>query len=86
MIVLLNQSGNTTYGLRKYILDTEADVENLPTENILMGSEATVIDSGKKYNSVLKGRNGFQISPLRVEALRTLAAPENRLKSLLLMV
>ena len=49
MIVLLNQSGNTTYGLRKYILDTEADVENLPTENILMGSEATVIDSGKKY-------------------------------------
>lgn len=49
MIVLLNQSGNTTYGLRKYILDTEADVKNLPIEDIIMGSTATVIDSGKKY-------------------------------------
>lgn len=49
MIALLNQSGNTTYGLRKYILDTEADLKDLPTENILMGSTAVVIDSGKEY-------------------------------------
>lgn len=49
MIALLNQSGNTTYGLRKYILDTEADLKDLPTENILMGSTATVIDTGKEY-------------------------------------
>lgn len=49
MITLLEQSGNTTYGLRKYILDTEADVKDLPTEDILMGSTATVIDNGKEY-------------------------------------
>lgn len=49
MVTLLEQSGNTTYGLRKYILDTEADVKDLPKEDVLMGSTATVIDSGKEY-------------------------------------
>lgn len=49
MVTLLEQSGKTTYGLRKYILDTEADVKDLPKEDVLIGSTATVIDSGKEY-------------------------------------
>lgn len=48
MINPLKTSGHTTYGLKEYAIDTEADLENLPID-IPMGSVAIVIESGRVY-------------------------------------
>ena len=48
MISSIAQSGHTTYGLKEFVIDTEADLENLPID-IPMGSTALCIKSGDVY-------------------------------------
>ena len=48
MIGLVSISGHTTYGLREFVLDTAADLTDLPVEGI-MGSKAFVIATSQKY-------------------------------------
>lgn len=44
----LSQSGHTTYGIKEFVVDSESDVENLPTD-VPMGSAALVIETGAVY-------------------------------------
>ena len=48
MIGLLKNGCHITYGVREYVVDTAADVENLP-KDCTMGSTAFVIASGEVY-------------------------------------
>lgn len=48
MIGIISVSGHTTYGLREFVLDAEADLEDLTVETA-MGSTAFVIATKKKY-------------------------------------
>ncbi|MCM1324404.1 MAG: hypothetical protein NC218_09645 [Acetobacter sp.] len=48
MINPVYQSGNKSYGVNHYAVDTESDVSKLPTY-CAMGSSATVIATGAKY-------------------------------------
>lgn len=48
MVNPVYQSGQKTYGVNHYAIDTENDVRYLPTY-CEMGSSATVIETGAKY-------------------------------------
>lgn len=52
MVVLYKQDGEIVYGIKEYLLDSSADITELPT-NIRSGSTAIVIPTGVKY--VLNG-------------------------------
>ena len=49
MINLYKQDGETLYGIKEFLLDTEGDVKDLPTKKIGVGSTAMVITSGNLY-------------------------------------
>lgn len=55
MISIIEQSGNTSYGVKKYIVDTEAEISTLPITDA-MGSRAFTIDTSSTYmlNSLKK--------------------------------
>lgn len=48
MINPVYQSGNKTYGVNQYAVDTESEVSNLPTY-CEMGSSALIIETGARY-------------------------------------
>lgn len=48
MFKIINQSGHTTYGLKEYVCDVEADIANLSLDDT-PGSTAFVIASKKVY-------------------------------------
>lgn len=48
MIHIASQSGHTAYGLKDFILDTKADLDNLPID-VPMGSTAFCIEDGSVY-------------------------------------
>lgn len=48
MFQLFSQSGQQVYGLRRFVVDVEAELDNLPI-NIPMGSTAFVIQTSKNY-------------------------------------
>ena len=48
MVQLFSQSGQQVYGMKKYVLDTQTDLQSLPT-NIPMGCTAFVISTSKHY-------------------------------------
>jgi hypothetical protein len=52
MIQIFKQNGNTSYGLKEYMIDTKAELSKIPT-NIAMGSTVFVIEENKTY--VLSG-------------------------------
>lgn len=54
-IVITSNSGKTHYALQQYVCDTNADIIDLPVDNVWVGSTAFVIDSGETYmlNSAL---------------------------------
>ena len=50
MISLYRQDGETLYGIKEFILDSEDDIKNLPTHNkVHVGSTALVIPTGALY-------------------------------------
>ena len=48
MINYLSINGRQIYGITNYVMDTEADLENLPT-NVPMGSTAFCIGNSTVY-------------------------------------
>lgn len=48
MINLLSQSGHTTYGLKDFIIDTKADLDNLPVD-VPAGCTAFCIEDSSAY-------------------------------------
>lgn len=54
-IVITSNSGKTHYALRQYVCDTNADIVDLPIDNVWVGSTAFIIESGETYmlNSAL---------------------------------
>ena len=54
MISIISNSGQIAHGIRNFVLDTQDDVENLPT-GIPAGSKAYVIESGVSYILNSKG-------------------------------
>lgn len=48
MISIIEQSGNTSYGVKKYIVDTEEEISILPTSSP-MGSRAFIIETSATY-------------------------------------
>lgn len=56
MINLMKQSGHETYNLKQYVLDTEADLADLPVRNIAVGSAALVIETSNVYMLNSKGK------------------------------
>jgi hypothetical protein len=48
MINIIEQSGNTSYGVVTYVLDSIADLENLP-KNVAPGSAALIISTSDIY-------------------------------------
>jgi hypothetical protein len=50
MISLYRQDGETLYGIKEFILDSEDDVKDLPThKKVHVGSTALVIPTGTLY-------------------------------------
>lgn len=50
MYGLTHESGRAVYGLKHFVLDTEAEVKNLPTDDMLIpGSTAFVISTSNSY-------------------------------------
>lgn len=49
MIQLTSQNGHTTYGLKEFIVSTEAEIKELPIEGTLNGSTALVVDTAEVY-------------------------------------
>lgn len=45
---LISQNGKTTYGIQEFVIDTDADTQNLPID-IPMGSAALSIESGHVF-------------------------------------
>lgn len=48
MVNVLSNSGHTAYGLREYVIDTVADLEDLPIE-VPVGSTAFCIATSAVY-------------------------------------
>lgn len=48
MIGITKINGKVVYDLKEFVLDTAADVDNLP-RNVAMGSSAFVIETGDVY-------------------------------------
>lgn len=49
MIIKVNQSGRTEYGIRQFYLDTPSDLESLKSVDCKAGSSAVVISTGQAY-------------------------------------
>ena len=49
MINVYSNSGDIAYGLREYVVDTVADINLLPTQNVELGSAALCLEDGKVY-------------------------------------
>lgn len=60
MMNLIFQSGRKAYGVNHYVIDTEDEVSNLPTD-CAMGSAATVIATGNNY--ILNGQKAWVKQP-----------------------
>lgn len=45
---LIKEHGRKVYGLKEFVIDTEAELEDLPT-GVVMGSKAFVIETNNKY-------------------------------------
>ena len=54
MINLLSQSGHQAYGVKEYVLDEPADLDNLPVTD-KMGSTAFIISTSQVYMINSKG-------------------------------
>lgn len=54
MIKLLKQNGETTYGIKEYIVDTVEELNSIKSQNI-MGSKAYVVNTNENY--ILSGSN-----------------------------
>lgn len=54
MINTTSNSGHTAYGLKEFILDTEADLDYLPID-VPMGSTAFIISTSQIYMINSKG-------------------------------
>lgn len=54
MFTIYEQSGHTAYGIKRYICDTDSDVDELSIDD-KVGSSAYVIDSGNMYFINSKG-------------------------------
>ena len=54
MINLLSQSGHQAYGIKEYVLDGPADLDNLPVTD-KMGSTAFIISTSQVYMINSKG-------------------------------
>lgn len=54
-IAIMEQSGHTAYGLKGYVLDSLADLDNLPVDGIPMGSWALIISDSTVYMLNSKG-------------------------------
>ena len=54
MVNLLSQSGHQGYGIKEYVLDTPADLDNLPVTD-KMGSTAFIISTSQIYIINSKG-------------------------------
>ena len=54
MINLLSQSDNQAYGIKEYVLDEPADLDNLPVTD-KMGSTAFIISTSQVYMINSKG-------------------------------
>lgn len=54
MINLLSQSGHQGYGIKEYVLDTPADLDNLPITD-KAGSTAFIISTSQVYMINSKG-------------------------------
>lgn len=52
---LLESGGKTSYNKNTYVCDTVADIENLPTNQISMGSFAFVIETSQVFALNSKG-------------------------------
>ena len=58
MYGLTHENGRAVYGLKNFILDTEAEVKNLPTDDMLIpGSTAFVISTSNSY--MLNNQNSW---------------------------
>lgn len=53
MVSILDQHGNTSYGVMTFTVDTPAELSSIPT-NCAIGSAAIVISTGSVY--MLNGR------------------------------
>lgn len=50
MISLYRQDGETLYGIKEFLLDSEDDVKNLPVDpKVHVGSTALIIPTGTLY-------------------------------------
>jgi hypothetical protein len=49
MINVYSNSGDTAYGIREYVVDTVADIENLPKTKVELGSAALCLEDGNVY-------------------------------------
>ena len=49
MITLYKQDGETSYGIKEFLLDTPEDIKSLPTLQIKPGSSALIISTGALY-------------------------------------
>lgn len=49
MINVYSNSGDTAYGIREYVVDTVADIENLPKIKVELGSAALCLEDGNVY-------------------------------------
>lgn len=54
---ILSQSGHTTYGIKDFVVDTDKDIENLPTD-ISTGSTVLSIESGNVF--ILNSKNKWK--------------------------
>lgn len=58
MYGLTHENGRAVYGLKHFILDTEAEVKNLPTDDMFIpGSTAFVISTSNSY--MLNNQNSW---------------------------
>lgn len=58
MYGLTHENGRAVYGLKHFVLDTEAEVKNLPTDDMLIpGSTAFVISTSNSY--MLNNQNSW---------------------------
>lgn len=48
MITIISNSGQTAYGLKDYVIDKKADLQDLPV-NVPMGSTAFCIEDSSVY-------------------------------------
>lgn len=59
MFAIMSQSGHKTYGIKEYIVDTDADIADLHIDDV-PGSAALVADNGNLY--ILNCKHEWKLS------------------------